>query len=150
MGQVSRRKRRDRKLLQRMEKQYFFFFFSSRRRHTRCADVTGVQTCALHSFSVTKSETLRVAMKACVGVSCYRKSDYTYLRSRHHPGKSYPRTSSYRRQRQPWPLHTLQKRKNVTALRNLSHSVPIVLLFCNIPYSALYYMVQLTVIYSKI
>ena len=24
-----------------------FFFFSSRRRHTRCADVTGVQTCAL-------------------------------------------------------------------------------------------------------
>ena len=23
------------------------FFFSSRRRHTRCADVTGVQTCAL-------------------------------------------------------------------------------------------------------
>src|SRR3546814_6896846 len=26
---------------------YFFFFFSSRRRHTRCALVTGVQTCAL-------------------------------------------------------------------------------------------------------
>ena len=26
---------------------YLFFFFSSRRRHTRCADVTGVQTCAL-------------------------------------------------------------------------------------------------------
>ena len=25
----------------------WFFFFSSRRRHTRCADVTGVQTCAL-------------------------------------------------------------------------------------------------------
>ena len=25
----------------------FIFFFSSRRRHTRCADVTGVQTCAL-------------------------------------------------------------------------------------------------------
>ena len=24
-----------------------FFFFSSRRRHTRCADVTGVQKCAL-------------------------------------------------------------------------------------------------------
>src|SRR3546814_3550867 len=27
--------------------QYSFFFFSSRRRHTRCALVTGVQTCAL-------------------------------------------------------------------------------------------------------
>src|SRR3546814_8716621 len=30
----------------------YFFFFSSRRRHTRCALVTGVQTCALPiSFS---------------------------------------------------------------------------------------------------
>src|SRR3546814_1882847 len=27
-----------------------FFFFSSRRRHTRCALVTGVQTCALPSM----------------------------------------------------------------------------------------------------
>src|SRR3546814_3904050 len=26
---------------------YGFFFFASRRRHTRCALVTGVQTCAL-------------------------------------------------------------------------------------------------------
>src|SRR3546814_7200267 len=26
---------------------FFFFFFSSRRRHTRCALVTGVRTCAL-------------------------------------------------------------------------------------------------------
>src|SRR3546814_10184987 len=26
---------------------HVFFFFSSRRRHTRCALVTGVQTCAL-------------------------------------------------------------------------------------------------------
>src|SRR3546814_3787786 len=29
-----------------------FFFFSSRRRHTRCALVTGVQTCALPIFKV--------------------------------------------------------------------------------------------------
>src|SRR3546814_8904467 len=29
---------------------WFFFFFSSRRRHTRCALVTGVQTCALPIF----------------------------------------------------------------------------------------------------
>src|SRR3546814_6255319 len=28
------------------------FFFSSRRRHTRCALVTGVQTCALPIFKV--------------------------------------------------------------------------------------------------
>src|SRR3546814_16870473 len=29
---------------------YLVFFFSSRRRHTRCALVTGVQTCALPIF----------------------------------------------------------------------------------------------------
>src|SRR3546814_12288017 len=28
-------------------REVYFFFFSSRRRHTRCALVTGVQTCAL-------------------------------------------------------------------------------------------------------
>src|SRR3546814_2612302 len=31
---------------------YCVFFFSSRRRHTRCALVTGVQTCALPISSV--------------------------------------------------------------------------------------------------
>src|SRR3546814_3757916 len=31
---------------------FVFFFFSSRRRHTRCALVTGVQTCALPIFPV--------------------------------------------------------------------------------------------------
>src|SRR3546814_16201463 len=30
-----------------------FFFFSSRRRHTRCALVTGVQTCALPILAMT-------------------------------------------------------------------------------------------------
>src|SRR3546814_6998901 len=29
----------------------FWFFFSSRRRHTRCALVTGVQTCALPIYA---------------------------------------------------------------------------------------------------
>src|SRR3546814_12002576 len=29
----------------------YFFFFSSRRRHTRCALVTGVQTCALPIYA---------------------------------------------------------------------------------------------------
>src|SRR3546814_9625107 len=33
----------------------FFFFFSSRRRHTRCALVTGVQTCALPIFIPAKA-----------------------------------------------------------------------------------------------
>src|SRR3546814_5808458 len=33
----------------------FIFFFSSRRRHTRCALVTGVQTCALPIFTALKN-----------------------------------------------------------------------------------------------
>src|SRR3546814_6855626 len=32
----------------------FVFFFSSRRRHTRCALVTGVQTCALPIYTCVK------------------------------------------------------------------------------------------------
>src|SRR3546814_5478465 len=35
----------------------FFFFFSSRRRHTRCALVTGVQTCALPIFGAERQPT---------------------------------------------------------------------------------------------
>src|SRR3546814_5317185 len=34
-----------------------FFFFSSRRRHTRCALVTGVQTCALPIWYAIEAET---------------------------------------------------------------------------------------------
>src|SRR3546814_2421356 len=34
---------------------FLFFFFSSRRRHTRCALVTGVQTCALPIHSWNRS-----------------------------------------------------------------------------------------------
>src|SRR3546814_3460836 len=33
-----------------------FFFFSSRRRHTRCALVTGVQTCALPISQIIDSQ----------------------------------------------------------------------------------------------
>src|SRR3546814_16441559 len=33
-----------------------FFFFSSRRRHTRCALVTGVQTCALPIYQAVDEE----------------------------------------------------------------------------------------------
>src|SRR3546814_4966182 len=34
---------------------FLFFFFSSRRRHTRCALVTGVQTCALPISSAARA-----------------------------------------------------------------------------------------------
>src|SRR3546814_12729827 len=36
-----------------------FFFFSSRRRHTRCALVTGVQTCALPICRPTRRRAVR-------------------------------------------------------------------------------------------
>src|SRR3546814_11056563 len=38
-----------------MSRKSLYFFFSSRRRHTRCALVTGVQTCALPIFPESKS-----------------------------------------------------------------------------------------------
>src|SRR3546814_3559319 len=41
----------------------FCFFFSSRRRHTRCALVTGVQTCALPIYGVS------VSFRTCGSIS---------------------------------------------------------------------------------
>src|SRR3546814_1384676 len=38
---------------------FFVFFFSSRRRHTRCALVTGVQTCALPIWGIADEHQLR-------------------------------------------------------------------------------------------
>src|SRR3546814_937536 len=40
---------------------FSFFFFSSRRRHTRCALVTGVQTCALPIFYLVGDPVLMLA-----------------------------------------------------------------------------------------
>src|SRR3546814_19271887 len=39
----------------------FMFFFSSRRRHTRCALVTGVQTCALPIYPALAWDPARIA-----------------------------------------------------------------------------------------
>src|SRR3546814_8615356 len=41
------------------------FFFSSRRRHTRCALVTGVQTCALPILAVARERHFGRAAEAC-------------------------------------------------------------------------------------
>src|SRR3546814_562739 len=43
-----------------------YFFFSSRRRHTRCALVTGVQTCALPIFWISRRKPPLVSPKASV------------------------------------------------------------------------------------
>src|SRR3546814_5712201 len=39
---------------------FFIFFFSSRRRHTRCALVTGVQTCALPIYCMSKAAVVQM------------------------------------------------------------------------------------------
>src|SRR3546814_4296142 len=50
----------------------FLFFFSSRRRHTSCALVTGVQTCALPILRETLEETgWDVEPTAVVGIYLY-------------------------------------------------------------------------------
>src|SRR3546814_5687393 len=43
---------------------FVFFFFSSRRRHTRCALVTGVQTCALPISTFYHADTPTHAIRA--------------------------------------------------------------------------------------
>src|SRR3546814_444722 len=47
----------------------FLFFFSSRRRHTRCALVTGVQTCALPISAHRIDAPPRAAIRRIVGLS---------------------------------------------------------------------------------
>src|SRR3546814_3098068 len=44
-----------------------YFFVSSRRRHTRCALVTGVQTCALPIFWLAKLSGLRFGGSRILG-----------------------------------------------------------------------------------
>src|SRR3546814_5580479 len=44
----------------------YFFFFSSRRRHTRCALVTGVQTCALPILEAHEAGALEALEKVRV------------------------------------------------------------------------------------
>src|SRR3546814_4948544 len=43
------------------------FFFSSRRRHTRCALVTGVQTCALPISPETMGERVNASVASATG-----------------------------------------------------------------------------------
>src|SRR3546814_6864255 len=52
-----------------------FFFFSSRRRHTRCALVTGVQTCALPILDKVLPEAFAVCREASVRVFGMRHFD---------------------------------------------------------------------------
>src|SRR3546814_3490187 len=60
----------------------FCFFFSSRRRHTRCALVTGVQTCALPILlkkAVTRRRNTQVALQFLVDVDQGRRRPHAGL-----------------------------------------------------------------------
>src|SRR3546814_8234194 len=48
---------------------FYFFFFSSRRRHTRCALVTGVQTCALPIYPKLDISQTQMMMQGWVNVN---------------------------------------------------------------------------------
>src|SRR3546814_9438161 len=53
---------------------FVFFFFSSRRRHTRCALVTGVQTCALPIYSGYHSAWSHLrAIASILAAACIQK-----------------------------------------------------------------------------
>src|SRR3546814_798670 len=58
---------------------FFCFFFSSRRRHTRCALVTGVQTCAL-PISVLRVAVLDIAPTAMM----YATTDRSFATAYYH------------------------------------------------------------------
>src|SRR3546814_10021676 len=64
----------------------FWFFFSSRRRHTRCALVTGVQTCALPIFWLGLAEESRSFLPyAGLGGLWAMVSRSAYTQLRHSP-----------------------------------------------------------------
>src|SRR3546814_9498295 len=57
---------------------YCYFFFSSRRRHTRCALVTGVQTCALPIFHLLRQFPIHFGVPFLIP---YAKADQMLLQA---------------------------------------------------------------------
>src|SRR3546814_2351132 len=56
----------------------FVFFFSSRRRHTRCALVTGVQTCALPIYaSIMGPATMPISCRTNSRARSYEPGGFT-------------------------------------------------------------------------
>src|SRR3546814_6782088 len=79
------------------ELDYLLFFFSSRRRHTRCALVTGVQTCALPicqrrpswATSTAVTSWVRSAAGSTGGSSARSPANASSAASAPRPGSSY-------------------------------------------------------------
>src|SRR3546814_1500528 len=66
---------------------FSFFFFSSRRRHTRCALVTGVQTCALPIWDECLNENWSISLEHARAVIAIWRKDYNEVR----PHSSLPK-----------------------------------------------------------
>src|SRR3546814_1849297 len=89
----------------------FVFFFSSRRRHTRCALVTGVRTCALPisakwvGLGVSLNRTIvglkRVWAHAALGAGCRFESNHRGIETLTRP-ISLRRTTAFEIGRAPW------------------------------------------------
>src|SRR3546814_6016411 len=62
----------------------FFFFCSSRRRHTRCALVTGVQTCALPISHLVRAAKMAVWGQTDAGHGCPISMTYAVIPALRH------------------------------------------------------------------
>src|SRR3546814_5857252 len=75
---------------------FLFFFFSSRRRHTRCALVTGVQTCALPIFGVEDAD-------FADQLACRLVLDHPETVTEQHPGAGIAQQALPNLFRREWP-----------------------------------------------
>src|SRR3546814_4104594 len=75
----------------------YVFFFSSRRRHTRCALVTGVQTCALPIWANALAPSLCIASTKLSEASSPKRSPFVLTIIKPGLGRSRNRRSEERR-----------------------------------------------------
>src|SRR3546814_9066863 len=104
------------------------FFVSSRRRHTRCALVTGVQTCALPISSTKTSANIAILKKA--GHMPTRGAIYLWATARHRTAHRHPASIPSRHQctqcRNSHPrMNTiLQHSRSDTRARSIDYARP--------------------------
>src|SRR3546814_10107654 len=89
---------------------FFYFFFSSRRRHTRCALVTGVQTCALPIYKAEPGRRRRQRrLRARAGAYTAAAIDYKIADSR--PGAPRPPEEPMFAKTAAFPLFRSEERR---------------------------------------
>src|SRR3546814_16018762 len=98
------------------------FFFSSRRRHTRCALVTGVQTCALPICSRCDASFCCILISRTINVCIYPSSQLVFQSARGY-SRGYP-CCTCTHPRSHWFLRHRRNRSPCGTLRlvfNCSH-----------------------------